>query len=61
MLWAGDEDDAVGLQALVLAVLELAFDGAGLVNQDPAQAITCGAPLPKSHLDQATLACKDLG
>ena len=61
VIGAGHEDDAVGLQAFVLAVFELAFDGAGLVNQHPAQAVACWTPLTKPHLNQAALTGEHLG
>ncbi len=50
---AGGEDDAVGLQALVLAARQLGFPLAILADQDAAQPKSCGAALAIAQLDQA--------
>jgi hypothetical protein len=55
------QDYPVGLQALVLAALEFAFDSAGLVNQYPAQAKAGGATLAETQLNQPALTGEDLG
>lgn len=57
---ARSEDDAVGLQALVLAARQLGFPLAILADQYAAQAKSCRATLAIAQLDQAALARKDL-
>jgi hypothetical protein len=58
---ARHQDETIGLQALMLAALEFAFDGTGLVDQHPAQAEVGGVALTKSQFDQSALAGEDLG
>ena len=57
---AGDKDDAVCLQALVLAARQLGFPFAILADQNTAKPKSGGATLAVAQLDQATLARKDL-
>jgi hypothetical protein len=57
---AGREDDAVGLQALVLAAGELGLDVSGLVDQHAAQAVAGRPSLPETELDQSALPGEDL-
>ncbi len=55
------KDDAVGLQAFVLATRQLTFERAGLIDQHASQAIASGATLPKAQLDKAALTSEHLG
>ena len=58
---AGHQDDAVGLQALVLASGEFALDRTVLVDQCSAQAVASRTTLPESQLDQPALPSEHLG
>jgi len=58
---ARHQDDSVGLQAFVLTASQLAFHGACLVDQHPAQPITGGATLAVAQFDQPALAGEHLG
>jgi hypothetical protein len=57
----GHQDDAVGLQALVLAARQFALDGACWSISTFAQAVARRAALAETQLDQAALAGEHLG
>jgi len=56
---AGHQDDAVGLQALLLAARQLALRVAVLVDQHPAQPVSGRAALAIPQLDEAALPGED--
>jgi len=56
----GNQDDPVGLDALVLAPGKLAFVDTVLVDEHTPQAIAGRAALTKADLNQSTLTCEDL-
>lgn len=58
---AGHQDDAVGLQTLMLAARKLTFHGSVLIDQDAAQAIAGRAALAIAEFDQSALASEYLG
>ena len=57
---ARDQDHAVGLDALLLTPGELAFGGAGLIDQPAAQAVSGRAALAEAEFDQPALPREDL-
>ena len=57
----GLQDDAVGLQTLVLAPRQLALDRSGLIDQHTPQPIASRAALPKTQFDQPALPGEHLG
>ena len=58
---AWHQDHPIRLQAFVLSTSQLTFDGATLVDQDAAQAVTGRATLAVPQFDQAALPGKHLG
>ncbi len=56
LVWAGQQDHAVGLQRLVFAALQSARDLAALVHKYPVQSEPSRATLAEAQLDQAALA-----
>src|SRR3984893_8321391 len=57
---AGHQDHSVSLDAFVLTSRELAFGGAGLVNQAAAQPVSRRSALTKTKFNQAALARENL-
>lgn len=55
------QQDAIRLDALLLAAFEAALDRSGLIHKDAAQPEPGRAALPEAEFDQTALAGKDLG
>ena len=56
---SGHENDAIGLDAFVLASSEFSFDDGILIDKAPAQTEASGSSLAKSKFDKPALPCKN--